>query len=119
MMRRAALEQTGPYDEDFRYSQDYELWSRLAQVGELRNLPELLVTRRYHVGSVSNDFSTEFLRLYLFWKASNRAIYRLGFPWFYRLQPLYSILLFLAVDLFTVARQWWQKQYSRIAAKKL
>lgn len=110
MMRRSALERVGSYDERFHYSQDYELWSRLAQVGELRNLPEVLVTRRYHSRSVSNNLTTEFLRLRLFWQASSLAVQRLGFPQSYRLLALRSIVLFLALDLYSAVKHWWQQR---------
>ena len=112
MMRRAALEQVGPYDEDFRFSQDYELWSRLAQAGELRNLPQVLVTRRYHTGSVSNNLRTEMLRLRLFWRASGRAAQRLGFPRHLRLLALRAMMLTLSVDIFAAAKYWWRTRLS-------
>jgi glycosyltransferase involved in cell wall biosynthesis len=112
MIRRSALDRAGHYSESFSFSEDYELWSRLAQVGELCNLDEVLVTRRYHEHSVSNDMSNELLHLRLFWRVSALAIDRLGFPWLYRLLSLRSICLFLAVDLYTAAKQWWRQRFA-------
>ena len=37
------------YNPEFRYTQDYELWTRCAKVGRLANLPEVLV--RYRVSN--------------------------------------------------------------------
>jgi glycosyltransferase involved in cell wall biosynthesis len=110
MMRRSALEKVGGYDENFRYVQDYELWSRLALVGEMANLSEILIARRYHAGSVSNNWRTELLRLWLFARANWLAIARLGFPPIYRLYTVKSISLFVAVDVLS---------YLRCAIKKI
>lgn len=44
------------YDEAFRTSQDFELWSRLSVAHELRNLAEALVDFRTTVGSVSTRY---------------------------------------------------------------
>jgi glycosyltransferase involved in cell wall biosynthesis len=105
MMRRDALLRVGYYDESFRYSQDYELWSRLAQIGELHNLEKVLLTRRYHARSVSNQWATEIKRLRLFRRASKLAIRRLGLPWYNHLASVQSVILFLIVDLWAVGRQ--------------
>lgn len=43
MMRRDALLAVHGYDETFRYAQDYDLFERLAQVGKLGVVPEVLV----------------------------------------------------------------------------
>lgn len=52
MMRRDAAEKVGGYREQFRTSQDLDLWLRLAEVGRLANLPEVLLKYRYHPDSV-------------------------------------------------------------------
>jgi glycosyltransferase involved in cell wall biosynthesis len=103
MMRKAALDAVGGYDESFRYSQDYELWSRLAQVGQLANLPDILLTRRYHEHSVSNNFRTEVERLILFMRANRAAIIHLGLPAYYQLRVLKS-LVFIPIDLYQFIR---------------
>lgn len=54
MFRRTlALEHLGGYNEDYRRSQDYDLWSRMARHYPTRNLPEPLVDFRKHAASVS------------------------------------------------------------------
>ena len=52
MMRRDAVVKVGGYREQFRTSQDLDLWLRLAEVGRLANLPEVLLKYRYHPQSV-------------------------------------------------------------------
>jgi glycosyltransferase involved in cell wall biosynthesis len=101
MVRRAAVVKEGGYDESFPYLQDYELWSRLAQVGELANLPQILVSRRYHAASLSNDWRTELLRLSLFVRANWLAISRLGFPPVYRLYTARTLLLFVTAHVYS------------------
>ena len=53
VMRREALELSGGYDPRFTYSQDYELWSRMASVTKFANLPEPLVSHRLHLDHVA------------------------------------------------------------------
>jgi len=43
------------YEESLRYSQDYELWSRLGRQGRLANIPEHLVRLRRHAGQISAE----------------------------------------------------------------
>jgi glycosyltransferase involved in cell wall biosynthesis len=51
--RRAAIAEAGGYDEAFRASQDYDLWSRLGERHLLANLPARLVTLRILETSVT------------------------------------------------------------------
>jgi len=53
MFRRETAAKLGGYDETRRYSQDYELWCRLAQQGDIVILPEVLHKQRMHSQSVS------------------------------------------------------------------
>lgn len=53
LYRCATVEAIGGYDEAWRSSQDYELWSRLAGQGQLANLPERLVTLRVLDSSIT------------------------------------------------------------------
>ena len=54
MFRRDPVINIGGYSESYRYSQDYELWSRLTKVGALVILPDLLqLYRRNHSESIS------------------------------------------------------------------
>jgi glycosyltransferase involved in cell wall biosynthesis len=62
MFRRAPVSELGGYNEDFRTSQDFELFSRLAVAHELRNLRDVLVEWRVMKGSVSTAYSETDLR---------------------------------------------------------
>lgn len=46
MYRREPVMHLGGYAEDFRYSQDYNLWSRLVQLGDFYILPDVLIKYR-------------------------------------------------------------------------
>lgn len=48
LMRRDAVLGIGGYDESYEVAQDLELWLRLAEVGRLANLPEVLMRYRVH-----------------------------------------------------------------------
>lgn len=54
MFRRGAVTDLGGYREKFMLAEDLDLWLRLAEVGELRNLPELVLQYRVHDQSVSS-----------------------------------------------------------------
>jgi len=51
MVRRTTLEQIGYYDEALPYAQDYDLWTRVAVVSELANLPDRLLLLRTGVSA--------------------------------------------------------------------
>jgi glycosyltransferase involved in cell wall biosynthesis len=53
MMRTEAVRRGGGYQEQFKTSQDLDLWLRLAEIGKLANLPEALVQYRQHFESVA------------------------------------------------------------------
>jgi glycosyltransferase involved in cell wall biosynthesis len=53
MIRRDALQRVDGYHEEFRTSQDLDLFLRLAEIGRLANLPEPLVQYRQHFESVN------------------------------------------------------------------
>ncbi len=53
MFRRPAVSEAGGYDEQYRASQDYELWSRLGEKHRLANLADRLVTLRILSSSVT------------------------------------------------------------------
>lgn len=55
MMRRAVVQQVGGYDETMTQAEDLDLWLRLGEVGELANLPDVLVQYRLHSNSVSEQ----------------------------------------------------------------
>lgn len=53
MLRTELLREAGGYREEARYSEDFDLWWRLATVTEIGFLPEVLVSLRRHSGCVS------------------------------------------------------------------
>ncbi len=54
MMRADALRQLGAvYREEYKHSEDYDLWSRLVFTGKSRNIPEMLLNYRAHAQQVS------------------------------------------------------------------
>lgn len=53
VIRRDVLEAGGGYNELFKYSQDYELWLRLAKEHNIRNLQIPLYAFRIHKSSIS------------------------------------------------------------------
>ncbi len=55
MLRTGALQELDtPFDERFRYAQDYELWSRLSEQWEIANLPDVLIGYRIHDQQISS-----------------------------------------------------------------
>lgn len=54
LMRRAVLEEHHlRYDPTFGRSEDYDLWSRLADFGQIDNIPDVLLDYRIHQSSVT------------------------------------------------------------------
>lgn len=94
MMRATTLREVNGYDESFRYLQDYELWSRLALHGRLANLPDVLMKRYDHTGSISNNWRTEVYRWQLFRRANHLAIDRLDGRRVDKLRTYQTILIF-------------------------
>lgn len=59
MMRTESVRRIGGYREQFKTSQDLDLFLRLAEIGKLANLPEPLVQYRQHFESVNNTKAEE------------------------------------------------------------
>lgn len=57
--RKEPVVNLGGYLSTRRYSQDYELWCRLAKIGKMAILPEALVQQRRHSKSISADKKSE------------------------------------------------------------
>lgn len=53
MFRRSAYDRVGGYRREFYYGQDWDLWYRLAEVGEFQMLPEVLYEARLDIGDIS------------------------------------------------------------------
>ena len=54
MFRRSAYERAGGYDPAYRYSQDYDLWSRLLDLGGFGVVAEVLYRWRVGHGSITD-----------------------------------------------------------------
>jgi len=55
MMRMSALKQIGGYRNEFNTLEDLDLFLRLAEVGKLANLPDILLHYRQHFASVTHS----------------------------------------------------------------
>lgn len=53
IIRTEAIKAIGGYDEAFSCAQDYDLWLRLLKVGELGNIPHVLLFYRIHEQSIT------------------------------------------------------------------
>jgi glycosyltransferase involved in cell wall biosynthesis len=94
MMRRAALDRAGGYDESMPVAQDYDLWMRLARVTRLANLPEPLVIRRLTPGRVSAVRDDDRLRAEA--RVRWRAVRSCAYPWWcavFAVRPLMALAL--------------------------
>ena len=49
----------GGYSVDYKYAEDYKLWSDISKVSEINNLQELLLDYRVHDGAVSTLYNKE------------------------------------------------------------
>ena len=56
LTRRDALTAVGNFDASLRIAQDWDLWIRLAGIGTLVKLPEILAQYRIHGGNVTADY---------------------------------------------------------------
>ncbi len=52
MIRKSAFVQVGMYQKDFLHAEDMDMFLRLAEVGELANIPETLLHYRQHPASI-------------------------------------------------------------------
>lgn len=67
-MRRDAVLQVGAYQEDTKSAEDLDLFLRLAEVGRVANLPDVLLEYRQHLLSVGYAKGTEQ------WNTANRCV---------------------------------------------
>lgn len=78
MMRADVLKTAGGYDTRFPKAQDIELFLRLAEVGRLVNLPDVLMEYRQHLGSIGYAGRSD--QAHLAWSAGKEAAARRGLP---------------------------------------
>lgn len=55
VVRRAALERAGPFDESLRSVEDYDMWLRIAETGSIGVVPEPLASWRERAGQMSRN----------------------------------------------------------------
>jgi glycosyltransferase involved in cell wall biosynthesis len=59
MFRRDLARNAGGYAAEFRYAQDYDLWTRLAARTRFANLPEVLLRYRVHAQAITTTHRQE------------------------------------------------------------
>ncbi len=74
MVRREAFDNAGGYDAGLRLSEDYELWTRVAEHGLYAHVAESTVRRRIHVAQASKRFQPELVRAW--WEVRRRVVAR-------------------------------------------
>lgn len=57
MFRREAVDKSGAYNELYRHAEDYDLWLRMAGIGDIANLHEDLLQYRIHGANISQTHS--------------------------------------------------------------
>lgn len=55
-IRKDALQLSGGYREGFRHAEDLDLFLRLAEVGKVANLPDVLLSYRQHLDSIGHRY---------------------------------------------------------------
>jgi len=76
MMRRVAVRAVGGYDERFVTNQDHDLFLKLADVGPLANIPEVVLKYRRHPEQVTTNSDGRDYDSMLALKKIRRAAYR-------------------------------------------
>ncbi|HAF61981.1 MAG TPA: glycosyl transferase group 2 family protein [Anaerolineaceae bacterium] len=109
VIRTDILKEINGYNEDLRYAQDYELWSRLMKITKLKNLPVVLVKRRIHGSNSDNQtFAKEAVRK----NVRQKFLQDLGiYPTIYE-EKLHTAVCDCKLDfsfLFNDAEAWFQK----------
>ena len=54
-----SFRKSGGYDENFKFTQDYDLWSRMIKYGKFIKLKERLIALRIHKNSISSQKNKE------------------------------------------------------------
>lgn len=78
MIRKEIFEKVGLYDENFRFAQDYELWTRIVTKYKTTNIPEKLLKYRLLKEGItkSKNFKVRILGLKIRWRALLRIIFQ-------------------------------------------
>ena len=89
MFRKKVFDHLGGYNEDFKVSQDFELWMRFAEVGKIGKMDSVIVERRVHKDMISRKIPSR--QIYY----SNKA--RFMHPHAGYIKPIMSALKQIAV----------------------
>ena len=92
MIEKEILDRVGVYNEDFKTSQDYELWFRILKVAKGENLPLFLMKKRFSHGMISLTRENTQLKYNLFLRKT--AIKKGDYPKFcfiYSLRPYLTL----------------------------
>lgn len=57
MFRKSMIDEVGNYNPDRNLYEDFDLWSRFMLVGDIANIPEVLVDYRHHDKGLSKNFA--------------------------------------------------------------
>lgn len=63
LMRKAALDDVGNYDESLPYAEDWDLWMRIGKHWQLANLPGIMVTREQGADTLSEQYFLQQLEI--------------------------------------------------------
>lgn len=85
MIRTNALRQSGSYLNSYKHAEDIDLWLRLAEIGELANLPDTVLQYRRHVETIG--YTKLHSQTNAAWRAAKDAAARRGAP-FYTPEPV-------------------------------
>ncbi len=109
MIRKSVLKKIGYYDESFPTSQDYELFSRIAQVSELRNLDEVLLIRRFPKKVSAKKMRRQTVNCL---RVQVRLLKNRMYPPYYALFMLKNLIaLMIPVFIRETVRRWRHKCY--------
>lgn len=109
MIRKTSLKKEGYYNENFKYSQDYELIVRLAQKYQVANLPKYLVKYRFDSKSISYKSSREQKKCAF--RVRLIALKKYNYPkWqiIYLIWPIITYLTPVKIKLFLLNKILWK-----------
>ena len=90
MMRKEAVLAVGAYRREFQWAEDMDLFLRLAEIGKLANLPDVLLQYRQHPDSVNRSRQKEQIAVInaAVKEAHNRRGITLDSAWSYTPMPV-------------------------------
>ena len=64
LIRKQVFDDVGLYDENIPIWEDYELWLRIGEKYQFRNIPEFLTGYREHEGNISKESESKSIKAY-------------------------------------------------------